>query len=769
MTVTRNAMERVRKIEDAAIAAQKAVYRGVIRRIQTAFTPPLTNQELSVGLGLRSSGRGASDVARFVSAAPRLRRARPDSAVRALLDAVASGEVLLAVQAASVPGARRQLLVCDGPEASWLGLDWEVQNLGGGPVPDRRADELDWESDDVWDLMGAAAEAVRPVTSGVRPLDDLDLPPLGLGCMRLSTPGRPTEAVAREVLETAFEVGVRLFDTADTYGEDEHDLHHNHRLLREVLGTAAVTIATKVGMLRRGRRYVPCGRPEHLIAAAEASIEALGVDRLELLQLHLIDPAVPLDESLGALADLQSRGLVRRLGLCNVDQAQVVAALEHIPVVSVQNACSVFEPRDLEGGLVGWLAARGIAYIAHSPVGGHRRKGSIADDARLSATGEPGPAALGWVLGMSPNTLVIPGATSAATVRANAPTAPSEAHAGRFDGGYRWAKRTREVAWRDAEPPLGPPTVRVVMGSPASGKTRSVDPFVARGFLRLNRDERGGKLDDLLPLLDRALAEGGRHAILDNTYPTRKSRKGVLAVAARHEVPVSCVHIDISVGEALYNAALRMLTKRGRLLGPDEIVAAGKEDPNLLPPAAIYRFHQLLEAPAIAEGFARVETLPFRRDPDPSRVRRALILDYDGTLRRSTGPAPFPTHPDQVEILPGRKELLDDYAAAGWLLLGISNQSGIARGDLTAEQAAACFARTNELLGHDIDVRFCPHPSGAAKCFCRKPMPGFGVELIEAYGLDREACLYVGDLETDREFAAHVGFRFETAEAFFGG
>ena len=101
------------------------------------------------------------------------------------------------------------------------------------------------------------------------------------------------------------------------------------------------------------------------------------------------------------------------------------------------------------------------------------------------------------------------------------------------------------------------------------------------------------------------------------------------------------------------------------------------------------------------------------------------------------------------------------------MLLGVSNQSGIASGALSEEAARACFDRTNELLGHSIDVRWCPHPPGPIRCWCRKPMPGLGVALILEHGLDRANCLFVGDMKTDETFAANVGMPYAAEVEFF--
>lgn len=203
-----------------------------------------------------------------------------------------------------------------------------------------------------------------------------------------------------------------------------------------------------------------------------------------------------------------------------------------------------------------------------------------------------------------------------------------------------------------------------------------------------------------------------------------------------HHVPVDTKHDAAD----LYRAALAMYRQWGRLLAPDEISAAG----------------------FTVEGVRHAG--PLR---DPTFDGRALILDYDGTLRHNPAGGTYPAHPDQVNLLPGRREVLRRHADEGWLLLGVSNQSAVSRGEIDLTTARACFERTNQLLGLEIPVLFCPHTKQRIQCLCRKPMPGHGVQLIEEHRLDPRRCLFVGDRESDRQFADNVGFCFEWADDFF--
>ena len=148
---------------------------------------------------------------------------------------------------------------------------------------------------------------------------------------------------------------------------------------------------------------------------------------------------------------------------------------------------------------------------------------------------------------------------------------------------------------------------------------------------------------------------------------------------------------------------------------------------------------------------------------------KAIILDYDDTLRRSAGPNPWPEEKSQIEILPGRRAELDEYAAQGYLLLGVSNQSAVEKKDspLTAEKATELFRHTNKLLGQDIDFEFCPHHRFPVQCYCRKPHAGLGAHFIWKYKLDPSQCIMVGDQTSDKTFARRCGFQFMDADEFF--
>jgi HAD superfamily hydrolase (TIGR01662 family) len=234
-------------------------------------------------------------------------------------------------------------------------------------------------------------------------------------------------------------------------------------------------------------------------------------------------------------------------------------------------------------------------------------------------------------------------------------------------------------------------------------------------------------------------------------------------------VPVRCRFLATPIDEAYANVVLRILDRYGKLLGPEELKELGKDDPNLPPPGAMARWAASFEAPHEDEGFSVVEEVPFVRRADPGFTGKGLLLDVDGTLRKTKSGEIFPRDPEDVELLPGRREVLKRWVDEGYTLFFVSNQSGVASGSVSKEAVEAAFARTVDLLGLPVaEVAYCPHPAFPVGCFCRKPLPGLGVALMQRHKLAREKLIMVGDMDSDRDFAKSLGVKYVGAEDFFG-
>ncbi len=256
---------------------------------------------------------------------------------------------------------------------------------------------------------------------------------VGLGAMPLSIAGRPVESQAMLVFRQAFESGVNFIDTADAYCLDDSDTGHSERLIAKAMdrynkSPEDVLVATKGGCVRPGGSWGVKGDPAHLRAACEASLRALNVDRIDLYQLHAVDSSVAIEDSIGELVALQKEGKIRWIGLSNVDVDQIKAAQALCEVVSVQNRCNVFERKSFKNGVVSYCTDNNIAFLPHSPVGGHRGHTRTPDDATLKSVGKafnatPYQVAVAWLLKKSPAMFVIPGASRPESIRFSAAAA----------------------------------------------------------------------------------------------------------------------------------------------------------------------------------------------------------------------------------------------------------------------------------------------------------------------------------------------------------
>ncbi len=258
---------------------------------------------------------------------------------------------------------------------------------------------------------------------------------IGLGAMPLSLSGRPDEAQAREVIAQAVDAGMTLIDTADVYCLDDDDIGHNERLIAKVLAEIGVRgevlVATKGGLRRPRGAWTTDGRPERLRAACEASLRHLGVDHIELYQLHAPDSKVPLGDSVGALAELQEQGKIRYIGLSNVSVAEIELGRSIVEVVSVQNRLNVWDTTSLENGVVDYCTEHGIAFLPYSTVGGHFGHARAAEDPKLQSVAQrlgcsPYEVLLAWLLALSPVVIPIPGASRPESVRSSAAAAELE-------------------------------------------------------------------------------------------------------------------------------------------------------------------------------------------------------------------------------------------------------------------------------------------------------------------------------------------------------
>ena len=274
-----------------------------------------------------------------------------------------------------------------------------------------------------WPIFGAVSSMLmsRATNPDWKLGGDLTVNRLGFGAMRITGERiwgwPPDRDNALRVLRRAVELGVNLIDTADAYGPETSEL-----LIAEALHPypKGLVIATKGGLTRPGpNEWVPNGRPEHLKQAVDGSLKRLRLERIDLYQLHTVDPKVPIEASLGALKEMQDAGKIRHVGLSNVDPEEIVRARKILPIVSVQNRYNI-EDRKSEKTLV-YCEREGLGYLPWFPIGGGR--GLKPENALERAARDHGVSvvqiALAWLLERSAVMLPIPGTSSVAHLEEN--------------------------------------------------------------------------------------------------------------------------------------------------------------------------------------------------------------------------------------------------------------------------------------------------------------------------------------------------------------
>ena len=248
---------------------------------------------------------------------------------------------------------------------------------------------------------------------------------IGLGAMPLSIDGRPDERTAIEVIRAFVEGGGDFIDTANVYCMNTRDIGHNERLISKALKSIGrvddVRIATKGGLTKEGSGWDSDARPVWLRSSCEQSLMDLQCDRIFLYQLHAPDPRVPLADSVGELARLQKEGKILHIGLSNVNVTEIDSALKIAPIISVQNKCHVLLKKAFRSGVVELCRKKNIAFIPHSPVGGHRQQGRLGESKQIAAIAakhraSPQQIGLAWLLAKGDHIIPIPGASRAASI-----------------------------------------------------------------------------------------------------------------------------------------------------------------------------------------------------------------------------------------------------------------------------------------------------------------------------------------------------------------
>ena len=256
--------------------------------------------------------------------------------------------------------------------------------------------------------------------SGQFRIGDIEINRLGYGAMRITGPGIWGPPLDRDAalatLRRLPEIGVNFIDTADSYGPDVSE-----ELIREGLHPyKGLLVATKAGFTRSGPDvWTPNGRPDYLIERAKGSLKKLGVERIDLWQLHRIDRKVPRDEQFGAVRQLLDEGIIRHAGLSEVSVEEIEAARKMFPVATVQNRYNLVDRGSEE--VLAYCAANGIGFIPWYPLaaGNLTRPGGVVDRIARAHEATSGQVALAWLLQRSPVMLPIPGTLRVAHLEEN--------------------------------------------------------------------------------------------------------------------------------------------------------------------------------------------------------------------------------------------------------------------------------------------------------------------------------------------------------------
>jgi len=247
---------------------------------------------------------------------------------------------------------------------------------------------------------------------------DLPVHRMGYGAMQLTGPGvwgpPPDEDNARAVLRRAVECGIDFIDTADVYGPDD-----NERIIREALYPypAGCVIGTKVGLVRAGpaTRENPGismnGSEKHIRNAVEGSLRKLGLDRIDLYQLHRIDPGIPVEETMGVFRTLRDEGKIRHIGLSEVGIEEIKRARSVVEIATVQNVYNL--GTRMHEDVLAYCEQNGIAFIPFWPLhSGDLTKSKVMGDIAAQVEATPAQIALAWLLKKSPAIILIPGTSS---------------------------------------------------------------------------------------------------------------------------------------------------------------------------------------------------------------------------------------------------------------------------------------------------------------------------------------------------------------------
>lgn len=320
------------------------------------------------------------------------------------------------------------------------------------------------------------------------------------------------------------------------------------------------------------------------------------------------------------------------------------------------------------------------------------------------------------------------------------------------------------------------PKIIILIGFQASTKSTAAKEILSNvpNSIILSRDTEGGTTESLVPKAMKLLQDG-KVVILDNTNLTKKTRKLFIDLAKEMKLKIDAHYFKTTIEDCQIRHLKRMYEKFGEIFqtGTSPI---HKKDPHCFGSVVLFKARKDLEQPTRDEGFSQVimrEVPTITWDKNVYK-NKAVFLDIDGTVRVTEHlPNKYPTHPDEVQLIDRAekmREKLESYRNQGYKLIGVSNQSGIAKGIVTVEQVDEIFERTRSLLGYteeEFPILYCPHRAAPITCFCRKPQSGMAMEAIMKLKLNPTECIMVGDMKTDEEMAKRLSIKYYDVNTFW--
>ena len=493
--------------------------------------------------------------------------------------------------------------------------------------------------------------------------------------------------------------GITFFDTARAYGDNEN-LLGTRLSARQRSHTAR--IVTKGGMKPAEGRWIPDGRAKTIRADCEASLAALDGLEIDLYLIHAPDPGTAWKTTVRALARLADEGLVKHVGVANVNLRQFNEAVELPGRRSPGRAQRVRRQRRSRRS--GRALRRGGAG-RHRPLASRRSAPSRPRRSRRPGRGGTrlAPRALS-------RRAAIPGARTPETARSAARAAQLRLERRRPGGARQGSPRSsRQV-------PRGDGDIVVVIGIPGAGKSRVAEEYTARGYVRLNRDERGGTLRDIAAALDEQLASGVRRVVLDNTYLTRATRSYAIEVAAQHGNAARCIWLETPLAQAQVNLVERLLERFGPLPSPEELQKLANASW-----ACSRRPHRC----------GRSESSSRRT---PTRASPASSASRSYARRR-----------------PGGQEFRSGFGS-GRVRLGERHRSRRTNLIFDWSPDGTSPVETPTSITGPAEVAVCVHGGGPPVCWCRPPLPGLPLAFARAHGVDPARSTLIGTSPATRRW-----------------